>query len=133
MEKTLKLANDIMETANSYTNWGFSVKQAEDAYLVGTEITHETGQGLRVVFKVKSDIIYLFMVCDGCNFDGDYAFKLMKDLPFPLNAEGVSGEKLELISSIQLELMEDNCLAVIKERIDAMLDSVTKIINQQKK
>lgn len=134
MDTRLELANKIMKEAKEYTNWGFSVVEQEDSYLVGAQIKQKiTDQELSTVFRVNNDGIDLMMVCNGCYSVNDYNFYYLRELPYEVKASGTDDGRIKLETCISIEEMESDTHAVIIEKINFMFKCANTLIRDTQK
>lgn len=129
-----KLANDILKKANEFTNWGFTMKNHEGAYLIGTSMdSDQLGMKMHIVYDINERGVAMSIFIPGCKYDEVKAATVFEGLQYPFMITGKSGEMFMARSNVAYsvlaneteEFVEGLVLAVIST-VKAVTDILTK-------
>lgn len=131
MNRQEELSINVMELANEFTNWDFKLIQEGEIYLVGTTLSNQTGQEMNVYYKIVGEKAQLDVFVSEFEYDGDFVDKKVNELAqkFSIGVAGVDGRILILESKMPLQVFESEMHVIVMERMTAMVEAMTEIIN----
>ena len=130
MEKTLELANKIMEVANAYTPWVFSVSEQEDSCLVHTAVTNKAGKKLQIVFEVSEDNTGVSVKCSD-SFSKEEINYCIRNMKFPVKITIYEQGFMVTAYLPSDEIIKDDCRNIIQNRMEPLMGAVTELIKSK--
>lgn len=122
--------------ANKFTDWDFAYVQMGESCMVGTVLQDRTGLEMYVCYTIADERTQLNVYAPLSGYDWDFIFKKLGGLTqkYPVGV-GMLDEGEEMLGlGIEMSLLdfENEMYVIVSERMTAMVEVMTEIINHDR-